>query len=301
MTGGPNLDLPNYEYDGARNISRIAGDSFSYDSLNRLVRANLGTDGVRDYTYDRYGNLTSIDGEADRPGPVSSVTNRLTNPSFNYDEAGNLVAGFGGTSRAFDPFNMVYGEAGTGIQRQMLYTAGDERVSVIDIENDEERWTLRNPSHQVLRTISRDLDSGAFTWKRDNIFRERSLLAAAVSDGAGGEDTFHFHLDHLGTTRLKTDGAGNPRRLLQVLALRRAHRLHPHRRRRHPPLHRSRAGLRLRRNGPRILRIHRRPRQPRLHARQVLLAVGGEVSECGSGSRQSESSAELESLQLYAQ
>ncbi|MCB1036729.1 MAG: hypothetical protein KDD47_23085, partial [Acidobacteria bacterium] len=208
VQNGPDLDLPNYAYDGARNITQIGGDSFSYDLLNRLARAELSGDGSRDYSYDRYGNLLSINGDPDRPGPVDSATNRLAASGFVYDPAGNLTTGFG-ASRTFDPFNMVTGETGTGINREMLYSADNERVATVDWQRSEERWTVRGPGNRVLRTLTRDLQTGTYAWQRDNVFRGTSLLAATVADGSGGEETFHFHLDHLGTTRLKTDAAGN--------------------------------------------------------------------------------------------
>ncbi|MCH9648319.1 MAG: hypothetical protein K0U98_08775 [Deltaproteobacteria bacterium] len=207
VQNGLDLDLPDFRYDGARNITQIGTDEFGYDSLSRLARANLGTDGVRDYTYDRYGNLVAMANQVSRSMAVSEVTNRLTGSNFDYDPAGNLTEGFGAI-RAFDPFNMVATEMNGDINRQMLYTADNERVAVIDEMKEEQRWTLRGPGKRVLRTVSWNLDSGAFTWKRDNIFRGSALLATTVNNDTGGEETFHFHLDHLGTSRLKTDATG---------------------------------------------------------------------------------------------
>jgi RHS repeat-associated protein len=65
-----------------------------------------------------------------------------------------------------------------------------------------DRWTLRDLSGKVLREYS----ATAYTWglEKDYIYRGGMLVGAETSEGQR-----HFHLDHLGTPRLITDGNGD--------------------------------------------------------------------------------------------
>jgi RHS repeat-associated protein len=80
----------------SRSIPGVSGanggqlQGFSYDGLNRLIRATLNTTTVTDYEYD-------LDGNRRVAGSVTSVFNRAdqitsnTNGSFAYDRFGNLL------------------------------------------------------------------------------------------------------------------------------------------------------------------------------------------------------------------
>jgi YD repeat-containing protein len=81
-----------YKYDPAGNITAIGNDYYVYDPMGRLVGAGLtrpdqpGTQ-TQTYTYDPYGNRTSLNGAAQS---ASTTTNRLTSYGAVYDVAGNL-------------------------------------------------------------------------------------------------------------------------------------------------------------------------------------------------------------------
>ncbi len=238
----PGLDTlwsSTYTYDGTGNIvSRTSTgfqnddtilfdgtDEFRYDNaFNRLVSSTIhypltggpGRDD-RSYTYDRYGNLTTISSSANprilSPDPA---TNRLESP-FTYDAAGNLTSQPGWDAAGnpigppdwyytYDPFNMMTRarNASGSVTREYLYTADDERLAVLT--PGRELWTLRGPDARVLRDV--EYLSTGWRWVEDYIHRGSGLLAT-LGDVTGER---HQHLDHLGSPRLVTDPTG------QVLA-----------------------------------------------------------------------------------
>ena len=98
--------------------------------MSRVRRGALGGGQSQSYTYDGFGNLTSVTTSPVGPEPdpvlnVSGSTNRLA--SVSYDEAGNQL-GWGAYQYAYDPFNMMRSMTGTGNNWRYLYTADDERV-----------------------------------------------------------------------------------------------------------------------------------------------------------------------------
>jgi len=97
------------------------------------------------------------------------------------------------------------------------------------------RWRLRGLSNKVLRTFESEqvnlgtvaapvLDLQGWSWKKDYVYRSGSLLAAHVPGASGGEGTQYFHLDHLGTPRLKVERqSGCPHQQQMSSLLRRVH------------------------------------------------------------------------------
>jgi RHS repeat-associated protein len=67
--------------------------------------------------------------------------------------------------------------------------------------------TIRGLDGKVLRIYNQPF-GGAWKWERDYVYRDGQLLASVEPSTEGGEDTVHFHLDHLGSPRQVTDEAG---------------------------------------------------------------------------------------------
>ena len=86
------FDTGNMTYDAAGNILTMGTDQFSYDSLSRLLSANLGSSQA--YTYDAYGNLLT------KAGTTFCTTTCANNkiPSATYDTRGNMLTYGGETS-----------------------------------------------------------------------------------------------------------------------------------------------------------------------------------------------------------
>jgi RHS repeat-associated protein len=67
--------------------------------------------------------------------------------------------------------------------------------------------TIRGLDGKVLRIYNQPF-GGTWNWERDYVYRDGQLLASVEPRSDGGEDTVHFHLDHLGSPRQMTDAAG---------------------------------------------------------------------------------------------
>ena len=173
--------------------------------MSRLVEADLqGLGKSQDYTFDSYGNLTSIvttdAGVPDsRAIGVAPATNRLTGAA--YDAAGNVTSLFTLSSLEYDPFNRVTRMTGTGVNRSFLYDTSDNRVAILDHQQSTEEWNLRGLHDKVVRSFL--ASEAGWSWKQDWIYREGQLVASS----APGEWR-EYHLDHLGSPRLVTGPIG---------------------------------------------------------------------------------------------
>jgi RHS repeat-associated protein len=134
---------------------------------------------------------------------VTPGSNRLS--AATYDAAGNLTAS-GTMHYGYDAAGMLNTiRLGDDLQPRLIYayTADDERLFAFDVATGTTHWTLRGFDNKVLR----DFKQQGATWsvERDYVYRDGLLLAALRPDGA----VEHYSLDHLGTPRLVTDGAGH--------------------------------------------------------------------------------------------
>ncbi|MBV9494265.1 MAG: hypothetical protein JOZ54_08460, partial [Acidobacteria bacterium] len=129
-TAGP------YVYDGAGNIARIGGETYSYDTLSRLTSAKVQSPNQVDYqtqtfTYDVYGNLatmTKVEAQQTTTLSPSDTTNRL--PGMTYDSAGN-VTDWSDQHYKYDAvgmMNAVHVSTSTSPKMIYAYTADDERL-----------------------------------------------------------------------------------------------------------------------------------------------------------------------------
>jgi len=216
-TADLSLDLGEYSYDGSGNIKAIKDDVYEYDLAGRLKKATTnGSANEQTYTYDSFGNRTGTsrlpsasactgNSVCEMSAPVASTnTNHLSRAGTVYDDAGNITQLDTTYTYVYDALNMMR-SAGN---RDFIYTADDQRIATVSSESW--RWTIRGPNQQVLReyTSSGPTGSSNFAWTRDHIWRGSSLLAAEVATSSGTTVTRHFHLDHLGTPRLVTNGGG---------------------------------------------------------------------------------------------
>jgi RHS repeat-associated protein len=197
-----------YSYDGAGNVTKIGASWFTYDKVSRLRNATLflgetggGTQVQQSYTIDPFGNITTISGTSGRNTPTSASTNRLTGAGVAYDAAGNLTS-WNGATYVYDRFNQMIRMSSGSEDLVYVYTAGDERIWSYDVPRNQSRWTLRDLGGKVLREYFND---GTWTVETDYLYRDAQLLAAETRYGRR-----HYHVDHLGTPRLITNGVGYP-------------------------------------------------------------------------------------------
>ncbi len=193
-TGGAgDWSTGSYSYDGVGNIIAMGSETYSYDNVSRLISSTRG--GREDYTFDPFGNLTSMNG---LPRTTDPVTNRLTEAA--YDRRGNLL-GWGDHTFTWDTLGQMTSMQGPGIHRSVFYDAYGERIVVRD--GSSYTFTLRDLAQQVLREVSWSQASG-FQWGKDYVYRDGVLLAShSLADGL----RYHFP-DHLTSPRLVTNRCG---------------------------------------------------------------------------------------------
>jgi RHS repeat-associated protein len=217
-----------YHYDDSGHVASIGTDVYRYDKVGRLHIATAGTvppppgqlpANEQEFEYDRYGNLLSI-GMKTAAGPmrydfaVDDDTNQLelecdsVNACFTgfYDAAtGNQLGRAGNGEYVWDALGML-AELRTSRSERYVYDADGERILVIDNTTGDERYTLRDSANRLARVLSR---TGANnTWKHDQDYVYRGATLIASFSGAGTTLDRHYHVDHLGSTRLVTDASG---------------------------------------------------------------------------------------------
>jgi YD repeat-containing protein len=219
-TGSGNMTLGSYAYDGAGNIKNIGQEQYVYDALGRLVSATAGVTNTQTYQYDAFGNRTTVtrsgsdctgDSACEQSGTYVAGTNHLNSNGAQYDASGNLIAHTPGTY-VYDATGMMTRSAVGTHDQQYLYTAGDERIAVYDGTTNW-RWTVRGAEGKVLREFTSTNNGTSYgtlnrQWVKDYIWRDGLLLATDSRTASGTVASHHYHLDHLGTPRLVTDGAG---------------------------------------------------------------------------------------------
>jgi len=163
---------------------------YTYDELNRLKTAseNSGASWSQTYGYDRFGNrwVSASPGytlNALTPQSQSSfnaANNRLT--ASQYDAAGNQTVDSQNRTFGYDAENRQTVFNGTG--GQYLYDGEGHRIKKIDSSGTT--IFVYNAGGQLVAEYHSD----------------------PVPSPAGGGGTSYFTTDHLGSTRLVTDGGG---------------------------------------------------------------------------------------------
>jgi RHS repeat-associated protein len=211
-----------YHYDDAGNIAGIDDDIYRYDHVGRLKLATAVTTvpNQQSFTYDRYGNLTSVTTTSAQTTSVhgfavSGATNQLgmtcsgaVDGCFTgvYDPAtGHQLGRLGSGEYKWDALGMMT-ELNTGRRERYVYDANDERILVVDDVTGDERYTLRNPANKVARELSRTRANNTWKLDKDYVYRDTTLMASF--SGTQTTPDRHYHVDHLGSTRLVTDASG---------------------------------------------------------------------------------------------
>ncbi|MGA8808308.1 MAG: RHS repeat-associated core domain-containing protein [Thermoanaerobaculia bacterium] len=213
-----------YLYDGSGNIRSIGTDSFVYDSVGRLTQATVQGN-QQNFAYDAFGNRTATVTASGAVGcvggcdvPDTAVTSQTSPQNHNhlaaatYDDAGNVTSEYG-AAYTYDGTGMVRRATVGSDVRDFVYTADDERIAVR--QGASWTWSVRDQSGKVLReftsleTSPSPLTLTSHYWSKDYVWRSGQLLASVFPITPGSTSpttTYHYHLDHLGTPRLVTDG-----------------------------------------------------------------------------------------------
>jgi RHS repeat-associated protein len=209
FAAAPQWSTGTYAYDPSGNIKSIGtgagGDAYGYDSVARIIYATLKGE-MQPYSYDPYGNLLKL-GAGDLC--ADERTNRLCGP-HEYDPAGNLTADKKGRRFHYDAIGMVVAVdvamTDTALSdMRAIYTADDERIVIFQGPTD--RYRLRDFDKRVLREWKDT--GGPLEWVRDYIYAGNTLVAGEVHVDPALNPFRHYHLDHLGSIRLVTDGSAS--------------------------------------------------------------------------------------------
>jgi RHS repeat-associated protein len=208
-------------------------ENFCYDKLNRLTdyaptTTCTGT-GTVNVAYNETGNITSKTGvgsyyytgsncTAGTAGPhavcrVLGTLNGLSDPTFTYDNNGNMTLG-AGRSVVYSSFNMS-AEMSQGTTRLCWdYDAGHARVRMREYSNSESSCAASPVSttyylnDSVSGLMSEKIVSGANTTTKDYLMVAGVMVGTRTKLNAGSPTIAYYVVDHLGSIAVTTSDAG---------------------------------------------------------------------------------------------
>jgi RHS repeat-associated protein len=234
-----------YSYDGSGNIKEIddaatGNDHYNYDSAGRLIYAQVSGPAISQksetYAYDSFGNLIERDPSGANPVSIAidGESNRMLGST--YDAAGNVTSA-DAAEKVFDQYSpggrRVYTwdslnmltrvHPSVGSDRRIIYDPSDERIGTMLVGDSLTRWTIRDFDAHIIREFEAyHYGLGDYNWywywDEDNFYGEGTLLAGETQawQFVSGEQfggPRHYHLDHLGSVRMVTNGSSPGRAL----------------------------------------------------------------------------------------
>lgn len=215
------------------NLNTAKNREYEFDAVGRLTKAKGGiaagssgggADWTQSYTYDRYGNRTSIVGlgtAADSSTiPVDGIpsltyddaTNRITTPGFEYDVAGNQI-------KAPDPSgNSLLFEYDAANRIQIIkkvsdgspvqsFQYGSTNARLMDFDNAFGKLKIFASTGGTTLAEYTEYIGAVPTWTKSYTYLGDSQLGTVTPNGTGGEYVEFNHPDRLGT-KLQTNQAG---------------------------------------------------------------------------------------------
>jgi RHS repeat-associated protein len=193
-------------------------ENFCYDGLNRLTNVAMGSSctssGTKTFAYDATGNMTeksdvcatagcmAYGGSGAGPHALTSITgtyNGVTNPTFTYDDNGNMLTGPNRTA-SYTSYNMTAKTTeGASAGAEFVYGPEHQRTKMC-VPNctspTATTWYLYDPA---TGGISEKVVSGSTTTWRDYIVVPGAGLVA-VRIKSGSSVTWLYEVpDHLGS------------------------------------------------------------------------------------------------------
>jgi RHS repeat-associated protein len=217
--GGTGLADYAYHFDAIGNLETRAdnktglAETFTYDKLNRLRRADIAGGASQFVTYDDIGNIMSKTGAgtytygAGSAGPhaVTSTTgtiNGVANPTFAYDPNGNMTSGAGRTV-TYTAFNMAatitQGSTSVGL------TYDSEHKRILQTTPTGETRYLNDPVSGGM--AERHFPTTGSNQWRDYIQADGRIVAQRTRSGSTVTIRY-FVGDHLGSIAVISDEGG---------------------------------------------------------------------------------------------
>ena len=226
-----------YHYDNLGRLDQRQDDTvgvgtsetFSHDSLNRLVAANLTAPGTGTQTtsaaFNAIGNLVNKSGVGTyaynasgpasvRPhavGGVSGTVNGVVNPGYGYDANGNMLTD-GARSFAWTSFNMPAtltkaaqaGSPGAG-SATFLYGPEHQRVKQTWVDGAKTLTTVYLSEPLFEKEVNTQTGLTEF---KHYVRVGSSIVAMHTRRSNATEEVRYLIPDHLGSTSVVTDAAG---------------------------------------------------------------------------------------------
>jgi RHS repeat-associated protein len=207
-----------YTYDEVGNLTKRTDlrpnpdvvETFTYDTLDRLLTSQITGQAQKTYAYNALGNITgksdvgtySYTGCGGRPHAVCSAGGN----SYSYDANGNMLSGAGRTVN-YTAFNLPYQfiQGGTTVsfvygadRNRVLKVAGDMRVRYIGMTG------TGNPlfEQQYNSSTGSKVDIHF-------IFADGPQPVAQLNAEGTVTSTAYYHRDHLGSVELSSNGTGS--------------------------------------------------------------------------------------------
>jgi RHS repeat-associated protein len=207
------IDL-DYTYDNSGNITQLVNswrdanstwhsetESYTYDGLNRLISASCAS-WSHTYAYDKVGNRTSKDSVIYTINTVNEVTALSNGTSFTYDDNGNRSQKIEGTDTwdyTYDYVNrLIKVEKNAVVMGEYIYDGDGKRLQV------KENSALTTYLYWGVNVLYEETSTG----KSAHIYGPAGRLAKRTTM-QGESQTFYYHTDYQGSTRLVTDQSTN--------------------------------------------------------------------------------------------
>ena len=209
------------------NLDHNKDREYQFDAIGRLTvaKGKAVNQWTQAYTYDRFGNRTSVAAmgtAADNSTmptdgipnlAFSSASNRITTSGFQYDSAGNqtrALAADGVTwlNFEYDAANRIRSVKRDDTTLIQAFTYGATNAKLIDYDA---LGTGRNTFYASVGGTTlveyTEYAQSVPTWTKSYTYLGDSQLSTITPNGSGGEYTEYNHPDRLGT-RLITNQAG---------------------------------------------------------------------------------------------
>jgi RHS repeat-associated protein len=224
-----------YQFDNIGNITQIndtintATQSFSYDSLNRLIQAQ-GSYGSFNYAYDSIGNMIQKEGVTlsyGTSGRLPHAVRQYGNTAISYDANGNMISKglspAGGLSLTYDIENRLIKVTQTMSPTEAVPRSTINYPAIFSFTYDGDggrvKKTIKVKGLSPQRTASEqntiyigslfEKDSSGKTTRY--IFSGSNRICA-ISQGLSPQGTIprinYYHSDHLGSSNVITDNQG---------------------------------------------------------------------------------------------
>jgi RHS repeat-associated protein len=207
------LDL-DYTFDNNDNITQLVNgwrdtssawhsetESYGYDGLDRLTSGSC-TSWSHTYSYDKMGNRTAKDAITYTLNTVNEVTSLSDGTALTYDDNGNRTQKTKGTDTwdyTYDYENRLKKvEKNSVTLEEYVYNGDGERLQIT--ENSVTSTYIRSG----LDILYEENNNGTAQY----IYGPPGLLAKRTTLNQE-TNTYYYHTDHLGSTRLVTDSTKN--------------------------------------------------------------------------------------------